>query len=349
MRTLIDFAIRHEYKRVEERGDKLVAIGRMIDWDGFRPILEPIYKNKSENGGRPNIDVVIMLKLLVIQQWNGLSDPALEREVADRISFRVFLGTTEVIPDFTTLWKFREKLAESGKDKEVWDELQRQMDAMGYKVVEGTMQDASFITSDPGRNHKEKSESKDGKGIPQTPKEILEFDSGLLEIAANMKEIKSETKKFPKAPTSEGSWAKKNSKSYFGYKGHISIDGKNKLIRKVETTTASVHDSQVDLGIEGIPNYRDKAYCGAKCIGYDAAMAKATRGHELSIHDILRNKRIGSKRAEVERCFSVMKRVFRAGHVMVTTVKRAGVKIMIMAFLYNLYQLRTLAKEHSLA
>jgi IS5 family transposase len=76
--------------------------------------------NKGENGGRPNIDVVIMLKHLVIQQWKGLSDPALEREVADRISFRVFLGTTEVIPDFSTVWLFRRRLAESGKDKETF-------------------------------------------------------------------------------------------------------------------------------------------------------------------------------------------------------------------------------------
>jgi predicted permease len=56
-------------------------------------------------------------------------------------------------------------------------------------------------------------------------------------------------------------------------------------------------------------------------------MAKATRGHGLSIQDILRNKRIGAKRSRVERCFSVMKRV------------------MMISFVYNLYQLRTLAKK----
>jgi IS5 family transposase len=103
MITLIDFAILKEYERVKKRGDKLVEIGSMIEWEPFRVILDPLFKNKGENGGRPNIDVVIMLKLLVIQQWKGLSDPALEREVADRISFRVFLGTTEVIPDFSTV------------------------------------------------------------------------------------------------------------------------------------------------------------------------------------------------------------------------------------------------------
>jgi len=35
--------------------------------------------NRSEQGGRPNIDEVVMVKLLVLQQWHGLSDPELEK------------------------------------------------------------------------------------------------------------------------------------------------------------------------------------------------------------------------------------------------------------------------------
>jgi IS5 family transposase len=110
MRTLIDFAIREEYSRVKALGDDLSDINSLIDWDRFR-FLEPlIYKNKTSRGGRPNIDLVIMVKALVLQSWFGLSDPELERQVTDRISFRIFLGTTEVIPDFSTVWLFRERL-----------------------------------------------------------------------------------------------------------------------------------------------------------------------------------------------------------------------------------------------
>tara|TARA_Y100000310_G_scaffold102684_1_gene100855 strand:- start:804 stop:992 length:189 start_codon:yes stop_codon:yes gene_type:complete len=61
-----------------------------------------------------------MMKLLVLQQWYGLSDPELERQTNNRISFRSFLGFPNVIPDATTVWLFRERLAETGKDKEVW-------------------------------------------------------------------------------------------------------------------------------------------------------------------------------------------------------------------------------------
>ncbi len=46
----------------------------LIDWDAFRPLLSDLYKNNTSKGGRPNIDVVIMIKLLVLQQWFGLSD-----------------------------------------------------------------------------------------------------------------------------------------------------------------------------------------------------------------------------------------------------------------------------------
>jgi len=122
MRSLTDFAIRQEYERIKELGDKLVDIGNRINWEGFRPKLEVLFNNNTERGGRPNIDVVVMLKSLFIQQLYCLSDEQLERELADRISFRMFLGTTEIVPDSTTIWKFRERLAESGKDKDVWDE-----------------------------------------------------------------------------------------------------------------------------------------------------------------------------------------------------------------------------------
>ena len=110
-----------------------------------------MYENKSERGGIPNIDEVLLVKLLVLQQWHGLSDPELEKQVTDRISFRKFIRFPAVIPDFTTVWYFRERLAKTGKDGAIWGELQRQLDSMGLKVKRGVVQDATFITTlDPG-------------------------------------------------------------------------------------------------------------------------------------------------------------------------------------------------------
>ena len=178
-------------------------------------------------------------------------------------------------------------------------------------------------------------------------KQVQEFDKYLLDISNNIINIQEKPTTPDEEPTNEGSWAKKGVKSFFGYKGHILIDTNHHLIRKVETTTASVHDSQIDLGIEGIPRYSDKGYDGAKTRGHNAAMKKATRGHKLGIRDILRNRRISKKRSHIERCFAVMKRAHKAGHVLVTTVARAGMKFMLNAFVYNLVQLKHLAHNPS--
>jgi IS5 family transposase len=345
MRSLIDFAIREEYARVRALGDDLSEIGSLIDWERFR-FLEPlIYKNKTSKGGRPNIDIVIMIKVLVIQHWFGLSDPELERQIADRISFRIFLGTTEVIPDFSTVWLFRERLIENGVYEELWKELQRQLDELGFKVEKGTIQDATFITADPGRKRKKTDQQAKGEKVNQGSEatmmsQVQVLDDNLLNISINM--IVSKTNAESSEPINEGTWAKKGVRSYFGFKGHGSIDTQYHLIRDVETTTASVHDSKVDLGVEGLPRYADKGYAGAKTVGYDASMKKATKGHKLGIRDILRNKRIGKRRAFIERCFAVIKRTHDGGHVSVTTVARAGIKFMLGAVVYNLEQLKYL-------
>ena len=338
MRTLIDFAIREEYSRIKALGDDLSEINSLIKWDRFR-ILEPlIYKNKTSRGGRPNIDIVIMVKALVLQSWFCLSDPELERQVADRISFRIFLGTTEVIPDFSTVWLFRERLIECGRYEDLWKELQSQLDEKGFTVKKGTIQDATFITSDPGQKRNKKDHQDQDK-----KDQNLEATN----ISNNIISSNAKPKRINEGPINEGSWAKKGSKSFFGYKGHILIDLKYHLIRKIETTTASLHDSQVDLGIKGLPRYADKGYSGAKTQGYDAAMKKAARGHKLGIKDILRNKRISKKRSQIERCFAVMKRAHNAGRVSVTTIARAGIKFMMNSIVYNLEQLEYLERVPS--
>ncbi len=114
MKNLTDFAIRHEYERIEELRDKLVEIGNRINWDDFRLKLDILFCNNTECGRRPNIDVIAILSCLFIQQLYSRSDKQFERELADCISFRMFLGTTEVVPDSTKIWKFGERLADSG-------------------------------------------------------------------------------------------------------------------------------------------------------------------------------------------------------------------------------------------
>jgi len=135
------------------------------------------------------------------------------------------------------------------------------------------------------------------------------------------------------------------------------MDTEHRLIRDIETTTASIHDSQVDLSNPGEVVYRDKGYFGVEPMGYDATMKRAVRGKLLTIRDKLRNvaysvsnsclhskqdKRISRKRAPGERPFAVAKNIFKAAHVMVTTTTRVGVKMIFTAFAFDLYHLSTI-------
>jgi len=268
-----------------------------------------VYDNKGPKGGRPNLDEVLMVKLLVLQEWYGLSDPELERQVDDRLSFQRFLGFPEKAPDYSTVWQFRERLAETGRDRLLWAELQRQLDEKGLKLRKGVVQDATFITSDPG--HAAADKPRGGEARTRRSR--------------------------------DGTWAKKGGRSSFGYKLHAKTHTEPGLIRDLETTTASVHDSRVDLSRAGEVAYRDKAFFGVEPRGYDATMKRATRGHPLGIRDRLRNRRINRKRAPVERTFAVIKRVFNAGHVLVTTAPRVHVKMVFACLCFNLLQLGTLA------
>ena len=296
----------------KQEKSKLAQVSGLINWVPFRPLLEGMYTNKTEKGGRPNCDVILMFKILILQHWYGLSDLAVERQMSDRISFMAFLGFPDQFPDSRTIWSFKERMAETGTDRLVWAELQRQLDAKGLKIRRGIVQDATFIEADPGS-----SESKKPRGD----------------------EAKTRRSK-------DGTWAKKGNETHFGYKLHKVTDIDYSLIRDIETSTASLHDSQVDLSIPGVPVFRDRGYFGVKAKGIDFTMKRRTTDKPLSGLDIERNQLISILRSPGERPHAVIKRVFEAGRVLVTSVRRVHVKMVVTAFAFNLYQLCTLKKAN---
>ena len=64
----------------------------------------------------PLYEKILMVRLLFLQGWYGISDEEIEFQVNDRLSFRNFLNFPENIPDFLTIWRFRGELA--GADSE---------------------------------------------------------------------------------------------------------------------------------------------------------------------------------------------------------------------------------------
>ena len=99
--TLFDFASHELYKHVSKLGDRLNQVRDIIDWESFRSLLSKLYSNRTEKGGRPNVDEIIMLKVLVLQNWYNLSDQEMEFQLTDRLSFQHFINSTG-IPDFSS-------------------------------------------------------------------------------------------------------------------------------------------------------------------------------------------------------------------------------------------------------
>jgi IS5 family transposase len=104
-----------------------------------------------------------MFKILVLQQWHDLSDAELERQCIDRISFRKFLSFPEYVPDSTTVWSFRKRIVDNGKEEQIWTEMQKQLDALGLNIKKGMIQDATFIHSNPGHVKADEPRGKEAK------------------------------------------------------------------------------------------------------------------------------------------------------------------------------------------
>ena len=372
--------LRSEYRSRFPDGDRLGKVARLVDWEAFRSILEPLFKNTGE--GRPHMDVVLMTKVLVLQSWYGLADEQVEKDCKDRLTFQNFLGYPLTVPDARTIWLFRERLAEDGgkKEKELWEELQRQLDRHRVKVKQGQMKDAVFIELGGLRM-----EGQEGPVIAIAPhtgyaqdSTIIDADSG-APTEEDLKRLKEKEKKKREAsaasqPTrqdadgkeggaaatttvlakqrgdkaktkrsKDGTWTKKRGRSYFGFKLHTKDELSTGFIANFEVTTASVHDNKVDLTKEGEPCVRDRGYTGGR--GLCVNMIRATRGHPLTEEDRELNRFLSKVRAPVEHPFSVIKRVFHAGRVLVTTVGRVKVRMVFVCTCYNLFRALTLSER----
>jgi IS5 family transposase len=367
MSNIVDYGLREAYNSMKSM-DRLARIDPMIDWESLRPIVKELYRNDTDRGGGPNIDEIVMIKTLFLQSMYNCPDEVMERELHDRISFRNFLHYPETIPDSRTIWLFRERLSSTGKDKIIWNAIWKQLEDHGISIKAGMVQDATFIESDPGKHGRKKPPvpvdsappmredvKADTPGKDEAPsstrKRMTREEKRQARIRnAEKKRIRREDRRNAKTGRSkDGTWAKKNSVSHFGNKLHTVQGTDLPLIREFVVTTASLHDSQVDLSIPGIPCYKDKGYSGGYCKDINATMDKASRDHPLTIEQTRRNLRITKKRSPGERPYSVMKQIMNGGHTFVTMVRRYRVKAMFLCLGYNMLTLLTLKKQGKLA
>lgn len=261
-----------------KRCEHLDALSKCIDWAAVQKLLGVIYGSAE---GAASYPILCYVRILLLQQWYGLSDREAELSVEDSLSFRRFAGIPleEKVPDHTRIWAFRQKLAELGLDKALFEEINRQIEAQGLLVKKGTLIDATIV-----------------KAAAKAPK----GDDGALSDV-----------------DPEAGWTKKNGVSTYGYKGHIGVDEGTDLIRSASFTSADVHDSvEFEKLVSGdeAAAYADKAYPSEEHRAFlaekgiaDRIMYKAARNKPLKDWQIWFNKTVAPIRAGVERIFARMK------------------------------------------
>jgi len=146
-------------------------------------------------------------------------------------------------------------------------------------------------------------------------------------------------------------WTKKNGKSYYGYKNHIGIDRKHKLIRRYAETDASVHDSQkldevLDKANTSNEVWADSAYRSVetearlKAKGYRSRIhRRGARNHPLSDRQQAANTTRSRVRARVEHIFGDQHNAMGGKFVRTIGMARARAKIGLMNLVYNMRRL----------
>ena len=141
--------------------DPLEALKTHIDFEIFRPQLAAVFaKERKSAAGRKAYDGVLMFKILLLQRLYNLADEQAEFQINDRQSFQRFLGLQlgSTVPDFSTVWLFREALTLAGAIKPLFDTYGAILEKQGVVTKAGTIVDASFVEVPRQRNTKEENE-----------------------------------------------------------------------------------------------------------------------------------------------------------------------------------------------
>lgn len=326
-------------EKLSEQKDPLVKLLQEIDWGQFRKILANAFEKDGKGvGGRPPFDYVMMFKVLVLQRYYNLSDEQMQYQILDRLSFMRFLGLTlsDRVPDEKTIWLFRENLITADLVDKLFDKFLNSLEKANLVGKEGRMVDASFVEAPRQRNSRDENQQIK-EGI--VPEEWEENPNKL-----SQKDL-------------DARWTKKNNQVFYGYKDHVKVDGKSKLILGYEVTDASVHDSKpledlLTKKDKGQPLFADSAYTGEqqektiKKVGMvNKVHEKGYKNKPLTKQQLGSNRKKSKSRARVEHVFGFMETSMKGMFIHCIGKIRASGIIGLMNLTYNLLrsiQVRTL-------
>lgn len=291
------------------RNARLERIAGLLDWSRLEDLLSGLHGSGT---GRPSYAPLVLLKVLLLESWYGLSDPGMEESLGDRLSFRRFvgLGLEERVPDHSTISRFRGLLASSGLADAVFGEVSRQLDGQGVTIRAGTLIDATVIDAAAAEPRRQPG-------------------GGRSEADPDARWVKS----------ADGS-------ARFGYKLHVAVDLGSGIVRRAIVTSANVAD--VDKGHELVMGderavYADKGYVGPRLrerLARDGirnrVQRKAVRGHPLTARETRRNVLIGRRRGRVEAVFGALKRSYGMARMRFMGLVRNAAAAMLTLTAWNL-------------
>ena len=223
------FDLSRRYDGLDAKNDPLVMLARVIPWELFRPKLlaaltaqdlrRPAAERRSSAGRKP-WDEVLIFKALVVQALYNLSDEQTEYQLCHRLSFMRFpgLGLEDAVPDATTLWLYREALARAGAVEALFGDFDFYLREHGFLAMGRQIVDATIVAAPRQRNSRDDNDRLkrgetppgwDGQPARQCQKDV------------------------------DARWTKKHGRTYFGYKNHISMDQRHKLVRRYSVTDAA--------------------------------------------------------------------------------------------------------------
>lgn len=285
----------------------LDRIEGLVKWYRFDKLLAPL---RDGGPGRAAWPPLVMFKALVLQSLYGLSDRELEEALADRLSFRRFvgLGLEESVPDHTVVTRFRHLLIERKLLERLFGELDRQLEKAGVMVKRGTMLDATLIEAAAARPPSGERSPRDGDAA------------------------------FGGKPGKGG--------FTFGYKAHVGVDEGSGLIRSVITTPANVNDTVPADGLLRGDEQRvwaDAAYdtharrARLKAEGRKARIARRPSKHRpLPARLKFYNRLIARRRAAVETTFDTLKNRMHFSRMRYAGLVKAEAQVTLAAIAFNM-------------
>src|SRR4030042_4123042 len=136
--SFADFAVSRSLEH--NRSVKLMdRINEVVRWRNVEALLMEYYEIGKTIEGADAYPPLLLLKCLLLQKWFRIqSDPELENQINDRISFKKFLGLPLDMPspDHSTFSRFRGRLS---KDAMIWinSEVLQQFSNKGLKINAG--------------------------------------------------------------------------------------------------------------------------------------------------------------------------------------------------------------------